>query len=60
MTSSHCTGTGITFVQRPKWKLQYDTEMIALAGDRERDQNLLFPIVSVPFPAPVPVHSRAV
>ena len=40
------TGTGT------KWKVPYAVEMFTLVGDRNRDQDPLFPIVPVPFSVP--------
>ena len=40
-----------------RWVLIYDAEMFPMVWDRDRDQDLLFPILPVPFP--VPLQSRS-
>ena len=43
------TSTGI------KWKVSYHVEMFTLVQDRDRDRDLLFSILPVLFPVPVPI-----
>ena len=38
-----------------KWEVQHAVEMFTLVEDRDGDQDLLFPIVPVPFPTSAPV-----
>ena len=47
----HRHRTGIGTGTGTKWKVMYAVEMFTLVRDRDRDQNLLFPIVPVSFPA---------